>query len=221
MVKQVETVDKLPLNFNILYEVVERDHILRGVNYEDEECIECLLCEKHDQRVQHFYCSNHKTVFCRECIKEFHSDTRCFVVDLYEIEKMRKMHKQNLEMNKKQLDKRKDDADISCVSQEIPLKQLKKGDSKWFLKRKEIVRKMKEEKEKAEAERRKQRKDKIDYSSINYDNFMNGELGLSQEQLINFGMIFQEGKFDKFMNSTEITEHQKNIFLALAQTQKY
>ena len=95
LVKQVESVDKLPLNFNILYEIVERDYILRDINFEDEDCIECLLCEKHDQRVQHFYCSNHLTVFCRECIKEDHTDERCFVVDLYEIEKMRKMHRLN------------------------------------------------------------------------------------------------------------------------------
>ena len=48
LVKQVESVDKLPLNFNILYEIVERDHILRDINFEDEDCIECLLCDKHD-----------------------------------------------------------------------------------------------------------------------------------------------------------------------------
>ena len=110
LVKQVESVDKLPLNFNILYEIVERDYILRDINFEDESCIDCLLCEKHDQRVQHFYCSNHLTVFCRECIKEDHTDERCFVVDLYEIEKMRKMHRLNQQMNKKQLEKRKDGA---------------------------------------------------------------------------------------------------------------
>ena len=86
-------VNKLPLNFNILYEIVERDSILRDINFEDEQCVDCLFCEKHEQRVQHFYCSNHLTVFCRECIKEDHTDERCFVVDLYEIEKMRKMHR--------------------------------------------------------------------------------------------------------------------------------
>jgi hypothetical protein len=93
LVKQIETVDKLPLNFNILYEIVEREAILKDLNFEDEECVDSLLCEKHDQRVMHFFCSNHLTVFCRECIKEDHTDEKCFVVDLYEIEKMRKMHK--------------------------------------------------------------------------------------------------------------------------------
>jgi hypothetical protein len=48
LVKQIESVDKLPLNFNILYEIVERDSILRDINFEDEDCIDCLLCEKHD-----------------------------------------------------------------------------------------------------------------------------------------------------------------------------
>ena len=48
LVKQIESVDKLPLNFNILYEIVERDSILRDINFEDEDCIDCLLCDKHD-----------------------------------------------------------------------------------------------------------------------------------------------------------------------------
>ena len=55
-------------------------------------------------------------MFCRECIKEDHTDERCFVVDLYEIEKMRKMHRLNQQMNKNQLEKRKDNADQSCVT---------------------------------------------------------------------------------------------------------
>lgn len=49
---------------------------------------------------------------------------------------MRKLHRMNNEKNKKQLEKRKDDACNSCVSQDIPLGQ-SDGDSKWFLKRKE------------------------------------------------------------------------------------
>lgn len=138
LVKQIESVDKLPLNFNILYEIVERDHILRDINFEDEDCIDCLLCERHDQRVQHFYCSNHLTVFCRECIKEDHTDERCFVVDLYEIEKMRKMHRMNQQMNKKQLEKRKDKATQSYVKQEILVSEID-GDPKWFLKRREML----------------------------------------------------------------------------------
>lgn len=88
----------------------------------------------------HFYCSNHKTVFCRECIKQEHTDERCFVVDLYEIEKMRKMHRQNMLMNSKQLDKRKDGADVGYVTLN-PAKSEIEGDSKWFLKRKALLEK--------------------------------------------------------------------------------
>jgi hypothetical protein len=71
-----------------------------------DENIENKLCDQHMQRVKHFYCSNHQTVFCRECIKEFHVDEDCFVVDLYEIEKMRKLQRGNLAYNKSQLKKR-------------------------------------------------------------------------------------------------------------------
>ena len=94
----MDSVERLPLNINVLYEVVERDPILSEIDYEDEdlESIETKLCMKHGgQRVMHFYCSNHATVFCRECIKEEHTEERCFVVDLYEIEKMRKLQSMN------------------------------------------------------------------------------------------------------------------------------
>ena len=132
LVKQIESVDRLPLNFNILYEIVERDAKLRHLNFEDDDCIDCLLCEKHDERIQHFYCSNHLTVFCRECIKEDHTDEKCFVVDLYEIEKMRKMHRQNITSNQKQLKIRQDEANMSYVTQEIS-DEMVDGDCKWFL----------------------------------------------------------------------------------------
>lgn len=88
--------------------------------------------------MQHFYCSNHKTVFCRECIKEDHTDERCFVVDLYEIEKMRKMHRMNQSVNRSQLEKRKDEADLSYATVDVPKSEII-GDSKWFLKRRAIL----------------------------------------------------------------------------------
>jgi len=73
--------------------------VLKGINFdnidEDEEALGDKICEKHDGRVKHFYCSNHLTVFCRECIKEEHSEEECFVVDLYEIHKMRQLHQNN------------------------------------------------------------------------------------------------------------------------------
>ena len=117
LVKNLETVDKLPLNINILYEVVECDPILSTVDFDEEssQSLEEQVCNVHEQRIKHFYCSNHLTVFCRECIKDSHTEEECFVVDLYEIEKMRKLQKQNIEQNKVQLKKRKDGSGLSCV----------------------------------------------------------------------------------------------------------
>ena len=87
--KQLESPERLPLNINILYEVVEKDPVLAKTSFDfDEEEDEALgdkLCKEHPDRVKHFYCSNHLTIFCRECIKLHHSDDACFVVDLYEI----------------------------------------------------------------------------------------------------------------------------------------
>ena len=81
----------MPLNINILYEVVERDPLLSSIDFDDESQIDDKLCHTHNDRIRHFYCSNHKTIFCRECIAFEHVDDKCFVVDLYEIEKMRKL----------------------------------------------------------------------------------------------------------------------------------
>lgn len=114
LIKNLESVEKLPLNINVLYEVVERDPLLSKIDFDDDESMENivgLLCQPHQQRVKHFYCSSHKTIFCRECIKESHTDEDCFVVDLYEIEKMRKLQWQNISYNRNQLKKRKDGSD--------------------------------------------------------------------------------------------------------------
>ena len=91
------------MNINILYEVVEKDPILAKTSFdfddEDEEALGDKLCEEHPERVKHFYCSNHFTIFCRECIKLLHSDEECFVVDLYEIQRMRQLQQQNIVKN--------------------------------------------------------------------------------------------------------------------------
>lgn len=110
LVKQLEGAERLPLNINILYEVVEKDPILSKTNFdfeeaggageqEDEDTLQEKLCSEHPERVKHFYCSNHLTVFCRECIRLHHSDDACFVVDLYEIQRMRKLQKENIQKN--------------------------------------------------------------------------------------------------------------------------
>lgn len=64
------------------------------------------MCQTHDQRIKHFYCSEHPSIFCRECIRELHNMDECFVVDLYEIEKMRKLQEGNILFNNKQIELR-------------------------------------------------------------------------------------------------------------------
>ena len=116
MLKGVDSVDKLPLNFNILYETVTQDPLLSSVNFEkclsgdldmsqDDEILP-YLCHDHDQRIKHFFCSEHPSIFCRECIKDLHYQETCFVVDLYEIEKMRKLQQTILQFNQKQIETR-------------------------------------------------------------------------------------------------------------------
>jgi len=95
LVKNLETPERLPLNINILYEVVETDPQLSSIDFDentlDGGLADDKLCQPHNLRIKHFYCSNHRTIFCRECIQVDHTEEKCFVVDLYEIEKMRKL----------------------------------------------------------------------------------------------------------------------------------
>lgn len=42
MLKGVDTVDKLPLNFNILYEIVTQDSLLASVNFDKCQQMEDL-----------------------------------------------------------------------------------------------------------------------------------------------------------------------------------
>ena len=49
LIKNLETVERLPLNINILYEVVERDPILNSIDFDDDsvETLETMLCHSH------------------------------------------------------------------------------------------------------------------------------------------------------------------------------
>ncbi len=95
LMKNLDSVERLPLNINILDEIVSNDPILNSVYFDEDEEDESKFCELHQQRINHFFCSNHRTVFCRECIRTLHVDQACFVVDLYEIQKMKQIHSQN------------------------------------------------------------------------------------------------------------------------------
>ena len=124
LVKNLETVEKLPLNINILFEIVENDKLLANIQFfDDDEDDEEKLCSKHPERISHFYCSSHKTVFCRECIKLDHTDEDCFVVDLYEIEKMRKLQLKIMKYNSDQLKKRTNGDNEKCVLYKFPNKE--------------------------------------------------------------------------------------------------
>ena len=135
LLKGLESVDKLPLNFNILYEVVTKDPLLSSVNFEkclqadieleDEENareLQPYFCLEHNHRIKHFYCSEHPSIFCRECIKDLHNLESCFVVDLYEIEKMRTLQEMNNKQNAEQLRKRHDGTSQSCIIYSEPIK---------------------------------------------------------------------------------------------------
>ena len=62
LLKGVESVDKLPLNFNILYEVVTNDPLLASVNF--EKCLQADLDvdeedEAYQRELEPYLCQNH------------------------------------------------------------------------------------------------------------------------------------------------------------------
>ena len=43
-------------------------------------------CEKHLDRVQHFYCAFHRITSCRQCCEKNHTEPQCIIVELYDVE---------------------------------------------------------------------------------------------------------------------------------------
>lgn len=92
-------IETLPLNLNIFGELVKTDPVV--MMYIDPENANSLTsaCSNHPEKQKHFYCSYHEVNFCRECIKTFHKQNECCVVDLYDIDKLFQLNEQNIRKN--------------------------------------------------------------------------------------------------------------------------
>jgi hypothetical protein len=95
LVKNLESVEQLPLNINIFNEVVDNDHKLLNMLDPDYKNSYVSSCNIHIEKQKHFYCSYHKINFCRECIKLYHRDDKCCVVDIFDINKLYQLHENN------------------------------------------------------------------------------------------------------------------------------
>ena len=117
LIKQLDSAERLPLNINILYEIVEKDKRLAACNFDfenealDDDSLKDKFCKEHPDRIAHFYDSYDMKIFCRECIKLSHSGEESFVVDLYEIQRMRQLQAQNIQKNLEQARKRMETVD--------------------------------------------------------------------------------------------------------------
>lgn len=83
-----DAANTLPMNFDILYEVVMRNESLRSIKFEKPKPFKNLNCSIHDKRRRHYFCNFHQVVICRQCTSETHSEEVCFVIDLTEIHKL-------------------------------------------------------------------------------------------------------------------------------------
>jgi hypothetical protein len=95
LVKNLESVEQLPLNINMFSEVVDTDGKLLNIIDPDSSQSYVSGCQTHYEKQKHFYCSYHKLNFCRECIKLYHRDEKCCVVDIFDINKLYQLHENN------------------------------------------------------------------------------------------------------------------------------
>ena len=88
LVKHVDNIEQLPLNIEIFGEIVAKSK--RIINFLEPDSDESYLrlCKIHFEKQKHFYCSYHDCNFCRECIKSFHKDMKCCIVDICDIRKI-------------------------------------------------------------------------------------------------------------------------------------
>ena len=99
LVKHLVSIENLTLNIPIFSEIVRNDEkLLHYIKTDNNDELMVDYCEKHSRR-KHFYCSFHNINFCRECIRQFHKDDRCCVVDLSDIQKIYSLNEQSIRRN--------------------------------------------------------------------------------------------------------------------------
>ena len=99
LVKNLESVEQLPLNITIFGEIVQNDPLILSLIDSHGSNTYSSICELHEEKQKHFFCSFHNTNFCRECIKLSHKDDQCCVIDLCDISKLFLLNEQNLYKN--------------------------------------------------------------------------------------------------------------------------
>lgn len=95
LVKYLDSVEQLPLNINLFSESIVCNSTLLKMIHDDSSDGCSSACNYHPEKQRHFYCSYHNTNFCRECIKSYHRDDKCCVVDLFDISRLFQLFEQN------------------------------------------------------------------------------------------------------------------------------
>ena len=99
LVKHLDSVETLPLNIPLFSEIVKNDPKISTYIEPNSNDSFTAICAHHNEKQKHFFCSFHNTNFCRECIKQFHRDDNCCVVDLFDIHKLYLLNEQNTAKN--------------------------------------------------------------------------------------------------------------------------
>ncbi len=99
LVKNLESVETLPLNITIFGEIVTNDPLILMLIDIEAPTSYTSICNLHEEKQKHFFCSYHEINFCRECIKLSHKDDKCCVIDLCDISKLFLLNEQNIYKN--------------------------------------------------------------------------------------------------------------------------
>ena len=99
IVKHLDNVETLPLNLPIFSEIVKSDQKVNSFIDTKSNNSFISKCDHHSHKQKHFFCSYHNTNFCRECIKQFHKDDNCCIVDLFDIHKLFLINEENTMKN--------------------------------------------------------------------------------------------------------------------------
>ena len=98
IVKQIDNIEQLPLNLDILGQIIEKNQKLQEMI--DNNNIESYLgdCLAHLKQ-RHFYCSFHDVNICRGCIRQYHREKNCCIINLIDIKKIYDAYEEIKEKN--------------------------------------------------------------------------------------------------------------------------
>ena len=100
LINNVTKVTQLPLNFPVLGEIIKNDPILMLLLEGQSDTSMYAQCPIHPEKQKHYYCIYHESNYCSECVYPLHRQSKCKVVDLYDIDQIYQQNEADVMKNK-------------------------------------------------------------------------------------------------------------------------